>query len=220
LTNADLDHTLGLFILREGGKLVVHAPAKVRQSLTQGLALDSVLGSYCGLEWATPPAKAEPLRCRDGSPSGLLYQAISLPGRPPRFVGSAAVLSTGHSAGYLLTDENTKGRMLFLPQVGVLDEALISLLSECSALLFDGTFWSENEMKERGVGDVSASGMGHLPISGPGGSLKILAKLKLKDKIYFHINNTNPILFEDSPERDAVLAAGCTIGMDGMELMI
>ncbi len=220
LTNADLDHTLGLFVLREGEKLAVHASAKVQQSLTQGLALAPVLRSYCGLEWTAPPAKAAPLRCRDGSPSGLLYQAISLPGRPPKFSDGPATLSTGHAAGYRLTDENTGGRLLFLPQVGALDGALIALLAECSALLFDGTFWSENEMKEGGVGDVSASGMGHLPISGPGGSLKFLAYVKVEHKIYFHINNTNPILVEDSPERHAVLAVGCTVGLDGMEIVI
>jgi pyrroloquinoline quinone biosynthesis protein B len=86
--------------------------------------------------------------------------------------------------------------------------------------LFDGTFFTENEMLERGVGSNPASSMGHIPISGEEGSLNALAQLQMKHKVYIHINNTNPILFEDSPERRAVTAAGCQVAMDGMEILI
>ena len=122
--------------------------------------------------------------------------------------------------GYRIRDEKTGGRLLFLPDVAALDGILMRLLADCEALLFDGTFWSENEMQERGAGTLAASSMGHVPISGPGGSLKVLAELNVKNKIYVHINNTNPILFEDSPEREAVTAAGCKVGQDGMEIVI
>jgi len=220
LTNADLDHTLGLFLLREGEKLPVHATACVRQSLTKGISLAPVLDLFCRIGWIEPPAKASPLACRDGSQSGLLYHAISLRGKPPRFWKSAAAPSTGHVIGYRLTDEKTGGRLLFLPDVAALDGALAPLLGQCEALLFDGTFWSETEMQERAAGELSASDMGHVPIAGAGGSLKILAGLAAKNKIYFHINNTNPILLGDSPERAAVVAAGCAVGWDGMEIEI
>ena len=120
----------------------------------------------------------------------------------------------------MITDKETRGRLLYLPQVSEITPALRELLPQCDVLLIDGTFWSETEMQDRGVGHLPASAMGHLPISGPGGSLKVLASLNVKTKIYVHINNTNPILFEDSPERAAVLAAGCAVGMDGMEFEI
>ena len=110
--------------------------------------------------------------------------------------------------------------MLFLPDVATLDDELRGTLSDCDALLFDGTFWSEDEMQQRGVGSLAASDMGHVPISGPNGSLKALAPLRLKHKLYVHINNTNPILDEQSPERADVIKAGCVVGMDGMELVI
>jgi pyrroloquinoline quinone biosynthesis protein B len=110
--------------------------------------------------------------------------------------------------------------LLFLPDVGRIDDALARLLPECDVLLFDGTFWSEHEMQERGAGHHPASHMGHLPISGAGGSLKVLAETKVKSRIYIHINNTNPILLEDSPERAAVTAAACAIGWDGMEISL
>jgi pyrroloquinoline quinone biosynthesis protein B len=121
--------------------------------------------------------------------------------------------------GYRIVDSKSGGRLGFLPDVSLTPE-LLSLLPECDAVLFDGTFWAENEMLERGVGTLSASDMGHMPISGSGGSLKALAGLNLKHKVFFHINNTNPILLEDSPQRAAVAEAGWTVGMDGMEIII
>lgn len=220
LTNADLDHTLGLVLLREGEKLFVHATANVRQSLTQGISIAPALESFCGMEWIQPPAKPSPLPYRDGPQSGLLYQAIPLSGRPPRFMNRTTRPSAGNVIGYRIVDGKTGGRLLFLPDVAALDERLLRLLPECDVLLFDGTFWSENEMQERGAGNFPASGMGHVPISGEGGSLKIFSKLKVEHKIYLHINNTNPILLEDSPERAAVTAAGCAVASDGMELLI
>jgi pyrroloquinoline quinone biosynthesis protein B len=220
LTDADLDHTLGLLLLREGEKLQVHAPANVQQSLTEGISVAPVLASFCGLEWIEPPARGSPLLRRDGGQSGLLYEAIPVRGRSPRFMKKRAVGDSGNVVGYRITDEKSRGRLLFLPEVAEMDEGLINLLAECEVVLFDGTFWSEHEMRERGAGNLPASAMGHVPISGAKGSLKVLADLEVKNRIYVHINNTNPILLEDSPERATVMAAGCTIGEDGMEFMI
>ena len=220
LTNADLDHTLGLLLLREGEKLHIHATASVRQFLSEGISLTSALDAFCGTEWIKPLMKPQPLLCRDGSPSGLSYEAIPLQGKPPRFVKSRATPSRANVIGYRITDEKTAGRLLFLPEVSGLDETLLNILPECDALLFDGTFWSEYEMRTRGTGDLSASDMGHAPISGPSGSLNVLAQLPVKHKIYTHINNTNPILIEDSAEHAAIKAAGCAVGRDGMEIHI
>lgn len=219
LTNADLDHSLGLLLLREGEKLCVHATGAVRRSLTEGISIEQTLQSFCGVDWITPPAQASPLLCRDGSRSGLWYQAIALAGHAPRFAKGTAETS-GHVVGYRIVDEQTGGRLLFLPDVAAIDDALRALLPDADALLFDGTFWSEDEMAARAAGTLAASRMGHVPVSGAGGSLQVLAGLAVKTKIYVHINNTNPILFEDSPERAAVTAAGCAVGLDGMEIKI
>ena len=220
LTNADLDHTLGLLLLREGERLPVHAPASVQHSLTAGISMAGTLDSFCGLDWITPPESRSPLRHRDGSGSGLGYQAIPLSGQPPRFMKKGPATSRANAIGYRITDEKSGGRLLFLPDVATLDESLTKLLSDCDVLLFDGTFWSEREMEEQGAGMLTASSMGHAPISGPGGSLKILTQLELKNKTYIHINNTNPILIEDSRERAAVTEAGCVVGEDGTEVTI
>lgn len=220
LTNADLDHTLGLMLLREGERLRIHATQKVRRALSEGISFDGALGAFCGTEWIEPATKAESLLRRNGSESGLRYEAIPLPGKTPRFFKAKDSSTDGNVVGYRITDKKTGGRLLFLPDVGELSEALLRLLPDCDALLFDGTFWSETEMRDQGIGTLVAADMGHAPISGAAGSLKALAELKVRHKIYTHINNTNPILIEGSPERAAVTAAGCVVGQDGMEIEI
>ena len=220
LTNADLDHTLGLLLLREGEKLRIHATQNVRRALSEGISFEGALGSFCGTVWIEPTTKATPLLRRDSSTSGLRCEAIPLPGKPPRFVKMKNSSADGNVVGYRITDEKTGGRLLFLPDVGALSETLLRWLPECDALLFDGTFWSETEMRDQGIGPLTAADMGHAPISGAAGSLKALAELKVRHKIYTHINNTNPILIEDSPECAAVEAAGCVVGRDGMEIEI
>jgi len=220
LTNADLDHSLGLLLLREGEKLRVHAPSNARRALSEGVSFESALDSFCGTEWIEPPTKPQPLFRRDGSASGLAYEAIPLSGKPPRFMKSMNSSLVGNVVGYRITDDKTGGRLLFLPDVAELPEALLQQLPECDALLFDGTFWSESEMRDQDLGTLSAADMGHIPISGAKGSLNALANLGVKHKIYTHINNTNPILIEDSPERAAIKAAGCEVSRDGMEIQI
>lgn len=220
LTNADLDHTLGLLIVREGARLPVHATSRVREALSEGLALDSLLECYCGVRWLEPPSALTPLPCADGAPCGLEYAAFPIPGKPPRFREGKTEPAPGDCVGYRFVDTMTRGRLLFLPDVAQLDARVLAELHECDALLLDGTFWSENEMERMGAGTTPASRMGHLPIGGPDGSLAQIAPLPIGRKVYVHINNTNPILLADSPERAAVEATGATIGWDGMEFAV
>jgi pyrroloquinoline quinone biosynthesis protein B len=220
LTNADLDHTLGLLVLREDERLTVHATAAVRQALTGDGGLADVLGHYCGVEWRNPPADLAPLLCRDGARSGLQYAAFPVPGQPPRYLRDRASASGEYCVGYILVDETTGGTLLYLPGVAALDETVMSRVCGCDALLLDGTFWSNDEMQIIGVGGLSAAEMGHLPVGGPDGSLERIAQLPIRRKIYIHINNTNPMLIEDSPAHRAVRAAGADIGWDGLELSL
>jgi pyrroloquinoline quinone biosynthesis protein B len=220
LTNADLDHTLGLFVLREGERLVVHATVPVRRALSDGLALERVLACYCDVDWVEAPGELAPLRCRDGAPSGLDYAAFPIPGKPPRYLGDRVGSALGQSVGYRFVDARTGGRLLFMPDVLTLDATAMVQLRDCDALLLDGTFWTEEEMRDVGVGTATASAMGHLPVGGPHGSLARIADLPIARKIYIHINNTNPMLIEDSPERRAVEAAGVMVGWDGFDFQV
>ena len=219
LTNADLDHTLGLLILREGGRLAVHAPAPVHRSLVENLGLASVLGHYCGIEWREPPSELSDLRDADGAPAGLRYQAFPVPGKPPRYAGGWPP-SPGDAVGYRVVDPVTGGSVVCAPDVAALDPPALRHLADCDLLLFDGTFWSDDEMTRAGVGSATAAEMGHLPVGGPEGSMARLRELRVGRTVYVHMNNTNPMLVEDSPERGAVTAAGFRVGADGMEFTV
>lgn len=169
------------------------------------------------MQWCEPPDQLEPLRLRDGTPSGLLFQAFPAPGKPPRYREAKAGPDSGDTIGYLIEDEETRGRLAVLPSVAALDDRVLRRLEDCDAILVDGTFWSEHELAEAGAGETPASRMGHMPLSGPGGSLRRLAGLPARRKIYLHINNTNPILIDGSPQRQEVETSGVEVGWDGLE---
>lgn len=217
LASADLDHSLGLYRLREGGRLRVHATPAVRRSLEEGPNLGGVLGWYCGIDWSVPPSRWEPLPLADGVPSGLNYAAFPVPGKPPRYRESIAEADPGDCVGYLIEDPSTTGRLAVIPALARFDDELLRRVDGCTVLLVDGTFWSEREMIEAGEKDILASEMGHLRVGGPGGSLERLARQGIRRVVYFHINNTNPIRVPGSPQRRQVEAAGIEVGWDGME---
>jgi pyrroloquinoline quinone biosynthesis protein B len=216
LTNADLDHVLGLFLLRESVQLRIHAPAAVFETLAQDLRLTSILGSYCGIEhWEPPRGMLAPLMIGQDEPSGLLYRAISLSSKPPPFAQFATRQGT-QSVAYEIVDEQTKGRLVVAPDVAAITPDLQQAMATADAVLFDGTFWSNHEFQQV-TGKVRTSDdMGHLVIQN--GSLNVLRKVKARHKIYFHINNTNPVLSPDSRERAEVEREGVVVGHDGLEL--
>lgn len=205
LTNADLDHTLGLFQLREGGQIDVTAPAAVRDSLERGLSLGRVLGAYGGIEWRLAHTD-----WRTIDDSGLEACAVPLTGgKPPRYALDA--ISGAQSVGYLFRGGGaTVG---IFPDVACIDAALTDSLAQCDRCWFDGTFWGEDEMAT--LTGRTAADMGHVPISGAEGSLTALGALGEQRAAYLHINNTNPILRTDSAERRAVETAGVRVAEDG-----
>ena len=210
LTNADLDHILGLFLLREGSNLGVYATKEVQTAAMAGLGLGNILNAFCGVSWEQPPAQYSPLSAN----SSVQFRAIPLPGKPPLF--AKELPSTGiHSVAYQFLDPATDRRLLVAPDVAILNSGLLQALAESDAVLFDGTFWSQDELGEVKPGARTADEMGHVTIRDC--SLEILRDLKARHKIYVHINNTNPILSPGSPERAAVEAAGIVVGYDGLE---
>ncbi len=113
----------------------------------------------------------------------------------------------GAVVAYKIIDTRAGSSILFAPAIKQIDERFIAAAAECDCLLFDGSFWSDDEMELRGAGTRTASAMGHVPISGAAGSLARLGDLRIR-KIYTHINNTNPILDENSDERRALEKSG------------
>jgi pyrroloquinoline quinone biosynthesis protein B len=215
LTNADLDHVTGLLFLREGEPLHLHASKAVRESLSNALAFTSLLNAFCGVVWHEPPVDSWAPLCRsNGEPSGLLYRALPLRSPPPVFNSLAS--SDEPTSAFLFKDERTGGVLLVAPDVFEISGALLDAMQDSDAVLFDGTFWTDEELGEVKESARNASAMGHLPILN--GSLPTLSQLSARHKIYLHINNTNPILSPGSMERQVVESAGITVGSDRLEL--
>jgi pyrroloquinoline quinone biosynthesis protein B len=213
-TDAELDHTLGLVLLREARNLQLYATAAVRDILERDSRLLPVTQAFAEVRVTDLPiGRAVPLHYRDGSSSGLSVQPFEVPAGPPRFAPAAAA---GHTVGLMVRDEATGGTCAFVPGCGGLDAPLLERFAQADLLLFDGSFWRDDELIVLGIADRRAREMDHLPVSGPDGSLVALARLNRPVKVYTHINNTNPMLLEDSPERREVELAGLQVGMDGM----
>ena len=213
LTDAEIDHSLGVTLLREARYLPLYATAAVGAILENQSSILPVVRAF-GQVPLTELALDTPreLRYRDHSPSGLTVEAFAVPAGPPQFALDAG---EGHTVGLLLRD--TEGSTCaFVPGCGDLTAPLMERLSEADILLFDGTFWDDAELQTLGIGQRTAREMDHLPIGGPGGSLERIAMLPCRHKVYTHINNTNPVLLERSPERQAVVSAGLTVGFDGL----
>jgi pyrroloquinoline quinone biosynthesis protein B len=217
-TDAELDHTLGLVLLREARALQVYATPAVRQVLEQDSRILPVTRSFAEVKVTEiMPLERSKLRYRDGEASPLWITPFSVPAGPPRFARSA---EQGHTVGLIIEDEDTGTTLAFVPGCGDLDDSLVRRLGDTDLVLFDGTFWTDDELVRLGISDRRAREMDHLPISGSGGSLERLRSLDRPQKVYTHINNTNPMLLEDSSERAAVERAGIAVGADGMSFTI
>jgi pyrroloquinoline quinone biosynthesis protein B len=214
LTDAELDHTLGLLLLREAGDLEVHATAVAHETLCRGTSLLQTLGAYAHVEWR-PVATGVEVPLADG----LSYRAFDVPtNKRARFETGEG--EEGVVVGYRITDGRTGRALVYLPGAQELTASVRAHLEGCACLLFDGTCWQDDELIRLGIAGKTSRDMGHLPIDGADGSLEQLVPLPIERKIYIHINNTNPILLEDALERRIVEEHGLEVAADGLELEI
>ena len=214
LTDAELDHTLGIALLREGRHLQIVATPAVIRTIAEDSRVLPVTQAFAVVQTVeTALGEAISLDYRDGTPSGLTIEMKAVRGDPPRFSRKEEV---GHTVAAFITDSASGKTCAFVPGCGGLGPKLLARLNEAELLLFDGTFWTNDELIRLGISDRTASAMGHVAISGPEGSLAVLSQLGCAQKVYTHINNTNPMLIERSPERAEAEAAGMLVGMDGM----
>jgi pyrroloquinoline quinone biosynthesis protein B len=217
LTGADADQVLGLLLLREFHSFAIHSTPAIRAILTEDNSLFAVLARFSGqVCWRDIPLDAP------FSAGGARAEALPLAGSFPGFVSQkrAARLNPLEAViGLLLTPEAGGKTLAFLPGVGGVSDALLERLQSCDFVLFDGTFWSNDEPTHiPGLGRTALE-IGHLPVSGPGGSLDRLAELSSR-KIYIHINNTNPMLDEESSEYRRVRDCGWEIAREGTEIVL
>lgn len=220
LIDAQVDHTTGLLMLRErGAPLPLYATPEVLSDLGDGFPLTRMLSFYCGLD--TRPIVL------DGTPLDLPFlqdvdvTAVPLSSLPPPYSPYRGRPRVGDNIGLLLHHRVSGRRLFYAPGLGRVDEAVMQLLLTVHVVLVDGTFWSEDEMVRMGLSSKLAAEMGHLPQSGPGGMIEVLDRLPPGTrKVLIHINNTNPILIDDSPERAELTAHGIEVAWDGMEITL
>ena len=213
LTDAELDHALGLLLLREAESLELHATAAVHETLRTDNSLLATLQAYCPVKWReVVPGEDVALG------NGLSYRAFDVPTTKRSRFGPDR--GPGRVVGYRFTDERSGRAAVCLPGVQEITGQVREQLRDCTGLFIDGTCFSDDEMPRLGLASKTSREMGHLPMSGPGGSLEQLAELPIERKIYVHLNNTNPVLLDDSPERWEVERLGFEIATDGTEVQI
>lgn len=219
LLDSQIDHCTGLLTLREGCPHQVWCTEMVHQDLSSGFPLFTMLGHWNGgLQWQPIGLDGEAF----GIPAcpNLRLTAIPLRSSAPPYSPHRGNPHPGDNIGLFVEDLATGGKLFYAPGLGQVDADLLAWMRRADCLLVDGTLWRDDEMRVCQVGDKLGSEMGHLPQSGPGGMLEVLADLPGSRKILIHINNTNPILDCDSAERQVLDAQGVEVAYDGMSLSL
>lgn len=216
LMDGQIDHATGLFMLRErGSPLPLWCTDPVAEDLSTGNPVLRVLDHYCGTVRHAIPLDGREFEV-DGVP-GLRLRAVPLQSKAAPYSPHREAGVPGDNIGVLVSDTASGRRAFYAPGLGGITPEVEALMHEADVVLVDGTFWHDDEMIRLGFSRKTARDIGHLPQSGPGGMLERLGALGPRvRKVLVHVNNTNPVLDEDSPERAALDAAGITVGEDGM----
>ncbi|MDE2150400.1 MAG: pyrroloquinoline quinone biosynthesis protein PqqB [Gammaproteobacteria bacterium] len=217
LVDAQIDHVTGLLSLREGPRLHLYCTEPVAADLRQGFPLLKMLEHYCGVTHHPVTADGNPFAV--AAVPGLTLRALAVPGKAPPYSPHRHDPHPGDNVA-LVAEDRRGARLFYAPGLGGITSALIQEMTAADCLLVDGTFWTNDEMAQRGCGNNDAASMGHLPQSGPGGMIERLSGLHKPRKILIHINNTNPILDDDGAERRQLAEAGIELAYDGMEIAL
>lgn len=218
VTNGDLDHCLGLLCLREWQRFRVYATRRVEEGFRRNVFARTLERFDGQVTWQGLELEREtPLLLPDGSESGLRIMALPVPGKPPLHLSDLTPSEEDNIALRVTACAPVKN-LAYVSGVGRDSESVRRAVFGTDVVFFDGTFWSDDELIALGTGDKKARDMAHWPIGGPGGSLELLKRLEANRRVLIHINNTNPVLREDSPERAAVRAAGVEVAYDGLEI--
>src|SRR5512146_2416142 len=218
LVDGQVDHTTGLFMLRESTRpWALWCTDAVYADLTRGNPIIEVLSHYCRIERRRIDLEGAGFTV-EGSP-GVRWRAVPVAGKPAPYSRNRESPVAGDNVALLITDERTGKTLFYAPGLGDIDDATWRAMRSAACVLVDGTFWSDDEMLRLGLSRKRARDIGHLAQSGPGGMLEWLGRLpEGTRKILIHINNTNPILDEDSPERAELGRRGIEVAWDGMEI--
>jgi len=218
----DVDAVAGLLHLRERHRFSVYAPSRVLAVIAANpifnvLAADCVERVELSLDRQIELAGA-------AGPSGVAVLAFAVPAKVALYLETAGqdpgIAEEGDAVGLQIIDTGTERSFLFIPGCAAMTDGLRRRLTGSELVFFDGTLWRDDEMIRLGVGNKTGRRMGHVSMSGADGAIAAFRDLDVKRRIFIHINNSNPVLLDDSPEREAAEAAGWEIAYDGMEVRL
>jgi pyrroloquinoline quinone biosynthesis protein B len=220
LTNGDVDHIAGLLNLRESQRLTIYATRRILDVLAANPIFGVLNPDFVGrhaVELDRPFAPAD----ADGAAAGLTVEAFAVPGKVALYLEDAGAGDNfGTQAEDTIGLHVSDGRhgFFYVPGCAEMTEALAGRLRGAELVFFDGTLWRDDEMVAAGVGVKTGRRMGHMSMSGPDGSIAAFAGLDVRQRVFIHVNNTNPVLLGDAPERRELEAAGWRLARDGMEI--
>jgi pyrroloquinoline quinone biosynthesis protein B len=223
VTNGDVDHVAGLLTLREGQPFAIYGSKRVLDVLAAN-SLFKVLAP--NLVPRVPLAIGAPTHIAGaGVELGLVVEVFVVQGKIALYLEDAGAgpnfgTQDGDTLGLRVSEAGSGRAFFYIPGCSKIDEELAARLRGAALVFFDGTLWSDDEMIRQGLLGKTGGRMGHVNLSGPGGSIARFASLGVERKVYVHINNSNPVLDEASEERKVAEAAGWEIGYDGMEVTL
>lgn len=220
LADAQIDHTTGLYMLREHNvRWPIWAATPVHEDLTRGNPILALLEHYCGVDWRDLPFDGRPF-APEGS-AQLEWFALPLSSAAPPYSPHRNAPAAGDNVGLTVIDPDSGGRVFYAPGLAEISSSVRAQMEAADCVLVDGTFWTDDEMIQLGISSKRGCDIGHLAQSGSGGMIEQLGRLPARTRrILIHINNTNPILDENSRERAILDAAGIEVAFDGMEISL
>ena len=196
----------------------VYCTSAVYEDMTTGYPLFNMLSHFRGVNWNE--IKTDQSSFTIEKADNLIFTAVPLKSEAPPYSPHRHATVPGDNVGFKIEDTGTGKNLFYAPGLGVIEDHVLEYMSNADCILVDGTVWTNDEMSRHGISDKLASEMGHLDQSSKGGIMETLCKLKKPRKILIHINNTNPILDEDSSERKKLTEAGIEVSFDGMDIVI
>jgi len=217
LIDSQIDHTTGLLMLRESTKpLEIYCSEPVKQDLSTGFPVFKMLDHYCKVNHHPVPLDGGTFTIPGFD--DLRFYTHALKSKAPPYSPHRHDPHEGDNIGVIVEQISSGKKLYYAPGLGEIEPHVAAALKQADCVLVDGTFWQHDEMARAGICEKLALDMGHLPQSGPGGMMETLADSPATRKILIHINNTNPILDQDSPERSALTQAGIEVAYDGLEI--
>ncbi len=216
LIDSQIDHSTGMLMLREGKPLDVYCTEMVKQDLSSGFPIFKMLEDYCTVNH-------HPIPC-DGSGftipgiDDLRFYSHALKSKAPPYSPHRHDPHEGDNVGVIVEQISTGKKLYYSPGLGEIEPHVMQAMLDADCVMVDGTFWTDDEMCTQNISPKRAREIGHLPQSGEGGMIEVLNEVKNTRKILIHINNTNPILDEDSAERKTLDDVGIEVAYDGMEI--